>query len=68
MFEEIKILNQVTTLSESNIGNVQWLNQVKEDGLVISSPPHIYLHTLTDKNKFLLEVSNATHYVAILGG
>lgn len=67
MFEEVTVLSQVTILPEQNAINVQWLKQVKKDGVVIASTPHRKAYIQSQKDEFLNEVTGAANYIAALG-
>ncbi len=67
MFEEKKVLSQVTILPETNTINVRWDLQVLKDGNVIATTYHRCAYGVSDKAKFLAEVEGAAGYVAVLG-
>ena len=67
MFEERKVLNQVTILQANKLVAVQWLNEILKDGKVISSVPHRCTYSAAEKERFISEVEGAEAYVAIIG-
>jgi len=62
-----KTLASVEIMVESNTINVKWLNNIIEDGEVLSSIPHRCCYSIEQKEQFLTEVENGQQYVTAVG-
>lgn len=62
-----RVLESVECNLTANIASVKWLNNIVEDGVVISSTPHRCCYAAEQKDQFLAEVEGAAAYIAIMG-
>lgn len=67
MITKNKTLASVEIGIETQTINVKWLNQIIEDGVVISSIPHRCAYNILQRDQFRAEVENADQYVTAAG-
>lgn len=67
MITKERILKSVEIVSgEEKTANVLWLDQIIEDGLVISSIPHRGSYIKEEKDRFIAEVEGGWDYISLL--
>ena len=66
MLEKIKSLKSVEVLPQANVIQVLWVNEIVEDGEVLSSTNHRCSYGKGQQDKFLAEVEGAEKYVGLI--
>ena len=67
MITKNKVLASVEIGVETQTVNAKWLNQIIEDGAVISSIPHRCSYSADQKEQFLADVPDGQPYVTAAG-